>query len=102
MLWLYLKQAAYNIRIAHGLHVKTTTRKPVRLFILACIFYHCAIYLVKCSTVSMLFVWCSVFVFFFKKHINSVSYQMLSSLLASLCLRSHQWLYQTAHQQCKP
>lgn len=27
---------------------------------------------------------------------------MLSSLPASLCLRSHQWLYQTAHRQCKP
>lgn len=27
---------------------------------------------------------------------------MLSSLLNSLCLRSHQWLYQKAHQQYKP
>lgn len=27
---------------------------------------------------------------------------MLSSLLNFLCLRSHQWLYQKAHQQYKP
>lgn len=35
-------------------------------------------------------------------HTDQLSYQMLSSLLACLCLRSHPWLCRTVHEQCKP
>lgn len=55
VLWLYLEHVACDVQIARGLHVKITTRKHARHT-----FYHCATYLVKCFTVSMLFVWCSL------------------------------------------
>lgn len=94
MVGLYLEQVDYNVKTARGLHVKTTTRKHLRRS-----FHHYAIYLAKHFTAGLQLVF---YLCLFLKHINSVSYQMLSSLQASLCLRSHQWLYQTAHRQCKP